>query len=84
MRLLLLCNWVLFQEKEKKVNQKPQNWMARFKILFLYCVKVLSIKEGSEILSQLLPFINLISILIQSGSSLWDAAPQFDYYNHAF
>lgn len=67
--LFFLHNPVLFMGKRKN-PENQRNAKAQVKILFLYCVEVLSIKEGSEILSQLLLFINLISILIQSGSSL--------------
>lgn len=59
-----------------------EKWLLDF--LLSTVEKVLPVEEGSEILSQLLLFINLISILIQSGPSLWVAAPQFDYYNHTF
>lgn len=63
---------------------KAQFQESGYQIFFFPLWKVLPIEEGSEILSQLLLFINLISILIQSGPSLRVAAPQFDYYNHTF
>lgn len=46
--------------------------------------KVLPVEEGSEILSQLLLFINLISILIQSGPNLLSRCTRgCSYYGHA-
>lgn len=45
-----------------------EKWLLDF--LLSTVEKVLPVEEGNEILSQLLLFINLISILIQSGPSL--------------
>ena len=59
-----------------------EKWLLDF--LLSTVEKVLPVEDGSEILSQLLLFINLLSILIQSGPSLWVAVPQFDYCNYTF